>query len=34
MTLGVVVRADNGGLAFQTAALCRMLPASKGPDHR
>jgi len=29
MTLGVVVRADNGGLAFQTAALCRMLQPAK-----
>jgi glycosyltransferase involved in cell wall biosynthesis len=29
MTLGVVVRADDGGLAFQTAALCRMLQPAR-----
>ena len=29
MKLGALVRADNGGLGWQTAALCRMLEPSK-----
>jgi glycosyltransferase involved in cell wall biosynthesis len=29
MTLGVVVRADDGGLAWQTSALCRMLEPAR-----
>jgi len=29
MNLGIVVRADDGGLAWQTVALCRMLEPSK-----